>query len=203
MLLLIVLWLVWCGLHSLLISATVSRWLAERGGAWKALHRLGYVLFSLVTLLPVLWYSHTLPPHLVVEPSSWLRVLQGLLLLYSLVMAIGGLRVYDGRTFVGIRQWQQYRQGQPNDPPSFCRTGILAYVRHPWYSGGLALLWGLPGLTDVSLVTRIILSLYLVVGTLLEERKLKSTFGQPYQDYCRTVPMLLPWKLGQGAGTAG
>lgn len=193
--LLIALWLVWCVLHSLLITATVSRWFAGQGGAWQAAYRLGYVVFSLVTLLPVLWYSHTLPQHLVVEPSSWLRVLQGLLLLFSLVMFIGGLRVYDGRTFLGIRQWRAYREGQPSEAPVFVWTGILSYVRHPWYSGGLALLWGLPGLTDVSLVTRAILSLYLVIGTLLEERKLQAVLGDPYRDYCRTVPMLLPWKF--------
>lgn len=195
--LLIVLWLVWCCLHSLLITAPVSRWFADRGGAWQGFYRLGYVAFSLATLLPVLWYSQALPQHQVVAPSSWLWGLQGLLLLYSLVMAIGGLRVYDGRSFVGIRQWQQYRAGQPGEAPTFSCTGILRSVRHPWYSGGLALLWALPGLTDVSLVTRTLLSCYLLVGTLLEERKLKKSLGQPYQDYCRTVPMLLPWKLGR------
>jgi len=194
--LLIVLWLVWCSLHSLLITTTVSRWFAGRGGAWQALYRLGYVLFSLVTLLALLGYAASLE-HRPIGVSPWFLPLQGLLLLYSLVMALGGLRVYDGRSFVGIRQWQQYRAGQPGEAPAFSCTGILHYVRHPWYSGGLALLWGLPGLTDLSLVTRIILSCYLVVGTLLEEHKLKNTLGQPYQDYCRTVPMLLPWRLGR------
>jgi len=75
------------------------------------------------------------------------------------------------------------------------QTGILRHVRHPWYGGGLALLWSLPNFTDVALVTRTILSCYLIVGTLLEERKLKSVMGPSYQDYCRRVPMLLPWKL--------
>ncbi len=197
MLLLIVLWVVWCVLHSLLITTTVNHWFMDKGGRWLAWYRLGYVIFSLATLLPVVWYSHTLPQHLVVEPSSWLRVLQGLLLLSSLVLFVGGLRVYDLRAFLGIRQWRAYRDGQPGPSPVFVRTGILGYVRHPWYSGGLAMLWGLPGLTDVSLVTRVILSLYLVIGTLLEERKLQALLGDPYRDYCRTVPMLVPWKFGR------
>lgn len=193
--LLIVLWVIWCGLHSLLITTTVNHWFAGKGGRWVALYRLGYVIFSLATLLPLLWYTNTLPQHQVVPPSFGLRVLQVLLLIYSLVLFLGGLRVYDLRAFIGIRQWRAYRNGQPNAPPVFNRTGVLRYVRHPWYSGGLALLWALPDLTDVALVTRTILSCYLVVGALLEERKLKAVLGEPYRDYCRQVPMFLPWKF--------
>lgn len=195
--LLILLWVVWCGLHSLLISTTVRLWFERRGGAWLALYRLGYVAFSLANLLPLLWYADTLPRQQAVPPAPWLHLIQGLLFLYSLTMFIGGLRVYDLRFFLGLRQWLEYRSGRAGAPPAFVRTGILRYVRHPWYSGGLALLWALPDLTDVSLVSRTILSAYLVIGTLLEERKLKAALGAPYQAYCRKVPMLLPWKFGR------
>ena len=193
--LLILLWLAWCCLHSLLITATVRRWVAARGGAWLAYFRLGYVFCSLVTLLPLLYYTHTLPQRQVFTPANWLLVLQGLLFLYALILFIGGLRVYDLRVFIGVQQWRDYQAGRTSPPPTFMQTGILRQVRHPWYGGGLALLWSLPNFTDVALVTRTILSCYLIVGTLLEERKLKSVLGQSYQDYCRQVPMLLPWKL--------
>jgi len=79
-------------------------------------------------------------------------------------------------------------------PLPFSCNGILQYVRHPWYSGGLAFLWGLGPLTDVTLMVRIILSLYLIIGTLLEERKLIRELDQPYRNYCHQVPMLIPWR---------
>lgn len=192
--LLIFFWGAWCFLHSVLITATVRHWLATRGGCWIGLYRLGYVLFSLATLLPLLWYTHALPQHLVVTPPGWLR---GLLFVYALLLFVGGMRVYDFREFLGVQQWRDYRDGRTSTPPTFAQSGILRSVRHPWYSGGIALLWSLPGLTDVALVTRTTLTCYLVIGTLLEERKLKSILGQPYRDYCRQVPMLLPWKLGR------
>lgn len=88
-----------------------------------------------------------------------------------------------------------YRMGRSGAPPRFEQTGILGHVRHPWYSGGIALLWALPQLTDASLIIRTLLTVYLIVGTLLEERKLRQSLGEPYRAYCREVPMLIPWKL--------
>lgn len=195
--LLIFLWVAWCFLHSVLITTAVRRLVDARGGAWLGLYRLGYVFFSLATLLPLLWYTHTLPQHLVFSPARWFQGLQGLLFCYALILFIGGMRVYDFREFSGVQPWLDYRAGRKSAPPTFTQSGILRYVRHPWYSGGIALLWSLPTHTDVTLVTRTILTCYLVIGTLLEERKLKIFLGEPYRDYCRQVPMFLPWKFGR------
>jgi len=195
MLLVIVLWVGWCCLHSLLITTTVKRWFADRGGVWLGLYRLGYVCFSLVTLLPLLGYTASLPQRQLVEPAAWLLGLQAVLFLYALILFIGGLRVYDLSVFLGTQQWRDYREGRQSPPPTFFQTGMLHYVRHPWYSGGIALLWSLPGLTDVTLVTRTLLTGYFIIGTLLEERKLKAELGEPYRAYCRQVPMLFPWKF--------
>lgn len=190
------LWCGWCGLHSLLITATVRRWLEQRGGLWLGLYRLVYVGVSLITLLPLLWYTTSLPQQPLPTPPLWLR---GPLLLYALIMFVGGLRVYDLQAFLGLRQWRRYRQGESSELPPLNTSGILGYVRHPWYSGGIALLWGLPVLTNVTLITRLILTAYLVIGALLEERKMRVLLGEPYLEYCRSIPMFLPWRLGRRA----
>jgi protein-S-isoprenylcysteine O-methyltransferase Ste14 len=192
---LMILWVSWCLLHSLLITVAVRRWMEHRGGRWLGLYRIGYVLFAVGSLLPLVWYTAHLPQRPFGPIPVWLRGVQGLLLLYSLVLFIGGLRVYDLQTFLGLSQWRDYRAGRLSTVSPFRRSGILRFVRHPWYSGGIALLWGLPGLTDVTLVTRSILSAYLILGTLLEERKLRASLGEPYRMYCREVPMLIPWKF--------
>lgn len=192
--LLIGLWVGWCTLHSLLIAAPVSRWFETRGGAWHGLYRLGYVAVAVATLVPLLWYTNTLPQQPIGTPAVWVRVAQSALFVFALTLFAGGARVYDLRGFLGLRQWQAYRAGRPIAPPAFTTSGILRSVRHPWYSGGIALLWALPDLTDVSLTVRSILSLYLVVGAWLEERKLLVALGEPYRIYCRQVPMFIPWK---------
>ncbi|WP_051553698.1 methyltransferase family protein [Desulfobulbus elongatus] len=194
MLRLILLWLAWCAAHSLLITPGVCRWFERKGRAWQARHRLGYVCFSGVSLLPLLWLTPTVPHHPLALPA-WIFPVRVVLGLYTLIMFVGGLRVYDLQSFLGIRQWRDYRMGRSGAPPRFEQTGILGHVRHPWYSGGIALLWALPQLTDASLIIRTLLTVYLIVGTLLEERKLRQSLGEPYRAYCREVPMLIPWKL--------
>lgn len=192
---LVALWVLWCSLHSLLITQFVSRWMERRGKAWQAWYRLAYVVFSGLSLLPILWYSKELPQQPLTFSWKGAPVVQGILLCYAVFMFLAGGRAYDLLTFVGIRQLQQYKAHQSVQAPTFRATGILRYVRHPWYAAGLALLWGLPGTTDVSLCIRILLSVYLLVGTLLEQRKLTSQFGQRYTEYSRQVPMLIPWKF--------
>ena len=44
------------------------------------------------------------------------------------------------------------------------------------------------------LIINMILSIYLVIGTFLEERKLVLEFGDKYQAYQLQVSMLIPFK---------
>jgi protein-S-isoprenylcysteine O-methyltransferase Ste14 len=48
---------------------------------------------------------------------------------------------------------------------------------------------------DVSVIfVNVILTSYLIVGTLLEERKLIGEFGEEYLAYQKRVSMLIPFK---------
>ena len=51
--------------------------------------------------------------------------------------------------------------------------------------------------TTTALLEDVVLSVYLVVGTVLEERKLEREFGAAYRAYRREVSALLPlaWLL--------
>jgi len=40
----------------------------------------------------------------------------------------------------------------------------------------------------------VVLTVYIIIGTLLEEKKLIAEIGQPYLIYRSRVPMLIPWK---------
>jgi protein-S-isoprenylcysteine O-methyltransferase Ste14 len=188
------LWISWCILHSLFITTRVNNWFKHKGGLYLALYRPGYIFFSILSLAPVLWYQYTLPQQMLFSWSGYWHLPQSFLLIYALTLFWSGKKNYDMNFFLGLTQWRDYKQGQPTQPLPFRCSGVLQYIRHPWYSGGIVILWALGSITDVSLVGKSILTLYLITGTLLEEKKLKQELGGEYNNYCRQVPILIPWK---------
>lgn len=147
--------------------------------------------------MPVLWYQFLLPPRAISERNLFLYSGQAVLLVYGMLMFYLGARVYDLSYFFGIAQWQTGREnGKPGSLP-FHTDGVLAWVRHPWYSGGIAFIWGFGAITDIYLLTRLILTAYFIIGTVHEETRLIGDLGDQYRAYRRRVPMLIPRMPGK------
>jgi protein-S-isoprenylcysteine O-methyltransferase Ste14 len=72
-------------------------------------------------------------------------------------------------------------------------TGVLGLVRHPWYLAVFIFLWT-SDLNVAAITVNLVLSAYLIVGTLLEERKLVIEFGEEYRRYQGRVSMFIPLK---------
>jgi protein-S-isoprenylcysteine O-methyltransferase Ste14 len=108
----------------------------------------------------------------------------------------GGAKKYDLQYFLGVKQ---LRTGEEHlllsDTDEFDETGVFSITRHPWYFGSLLLLWSiLPQYSLPVFLTACILSMYLVIGTMLEERKIIARYGDGYRRYQQRVSMLFPWK---------
>jgi len=168
----------------------------EIWGKKFAYYRLAFNTFSLLTLIPVVFYKQLLAEEIIFPwPGPW-KILKFGMYLASFVLFYGGYRVFDMRYVLGTKQVQEMRQGKKIEVMDFNSAGVLEYVRHPWYSGAILLVWAFGPISDVSLVTKIILTAYIIIGTFLEEKKLIQEIGEPYLKYRRRVPMLIPWKKG-------
>jgi protein-S-isoprenylcysteine O-methyltransferase Ste14 len=77
----------------------------------------------------------------------------------------------------------------------FIVSGPYRWVRHPLYFAMLLLIWSCPDVSIDRLLFNILWTVWIVVGTVLEERDLVDGFGEGYLDYQRKVPMLLPRQL--------
>jgi protein-S-isoprenylcysteine O-methyltransferase Ste14 len=179
---------VWCVLHSLLVTGDDAA-APGRLGAWR---RLAYNLFAAVTLAPLLllYLRHPGSP-LWAWHGAW-QAPRVLLLALAAWLLAGGVRAYDNRTFLGLRQLADARAGRPSPPGLLSRRGVLERVRHPYYGAGLLILACGQDFTTTNVVWRGAFVLYLLVGAALEERRLLRRFGADYADYRRTTPAFLP-----------
>ena len=74
---------------------------------------------------------------------------------------------------------------------------MLGLIRHPYYTATILLFWS-GDLDTTGLVINVVVTVYVVIGTWLEERKLVHEFGDRYRDYQRSVSMFVPWKWVRG-----
>jgi len=77
----------------------------------------------------------------------------------------------------------------------FTVRGPHRWVRHPVYAFTLLMIWSCPDLTADRLLLNVLFTVWIVVGAVLEERDLVAAFGQPYREYKRNVPMLIPYRM--------
>ena len=197
-LILISLWTTFCVLHSFMITPAFTDFLKKRTGTSYRYYRLFYNLSSILILASVLIYSYSIQEKPFFIWHGYLLPVRYLLLLSSLWIFYAGSRHYNMRTFLGINQIQEgVNHGLINTSGTIEKRGILGIVRHPFYSGSFLLIWA-GNLDTTRLIINSILSIYLVVGTLLEEQKLLSEFGDIYRDYQKEVSMLFPWKYIRG-----
>jgi protein-S-isoprenylcysteine O-methyltransferase Ste14 len=183
-----------CALHSAMISEAAVRVLKHRLGALFRYYRLFFNLVALATFVPVALYTRSLErePFFSWEQSG-LVLVRYALLTCAVVLFVAGGRHYSLMQFIGIGQLRGASSGGLAEGGGIDARGVLGLVRHPWYTGVLLLLWA-GDLDGPRLVVSIVLTVYVFVGTILEERKLVHEFGDAYRAYQERVSMFVPLK---------
>lgn len=92
----------------------------------------------------------------------------------------------------GLRQVWRYLLGQTAEGLRFVTPGPYRLVRHPLYVGWLFAFWMTPLMTSAHLLFSIATTAYILVAIQLEERDLVREHGETYEEYRRSVPMLVP-----------
>jgi methanethiol S-methyltransferase len=184
----------WCFLHSAMISISVTEYLKRRLGPAFRFYRLFYNVVAVITLVPVVVFADSVRIQPIFSWDGYLRIVQVVLLGTAALLFFLGARHYDARQLLGIKQIQEGTSGKAITASGKLDTsGILGMIRHPWYAGGILLVWARP--LDVSvIIVNIILTAYLIIGTVLEEKKLVREFGDEYRAYQARVSTFIPYK---------
>ena len=127
-------------------------------------------------------------------PEPWAAAVLSALYVGGWVLMVFALRGYDLGRLAGTRQLRDHWRGDglTEDEP-LRRDGLHRFVRHPIYAAGFLILWGRIG-GPFELATAVWGTLYIVIGTALEERRLARLYGADYTAYRQRVPAYVPWK---------
>jgi hypothetical protein len=183
--------------HSLLAANGVKVFFLNRIGkrAYLGLYRLFYNIIATLSLVPILAIVAIDPGNAIWEIDAPLSYL---LIAFQLIGLIGltvSLLQIDGLRFLGLRQAAAWLNGDqlplPEEPLQ--RGGVYALVRHPLYLFSLLFIWPNTTMTAALLGFNIGITVYFVLGSLLEEQKLRQAFGITYEQYQAEVPWLIPF----------
>jgi protein-S-isoprenylcysteine O-methyltransferase Ste14 len=176
--------------HSLLASLHIKEWARKRfGEAAGRGYRLGFNIFAGLTLLPVLALPALLPDRALYSiPFPWTLLTLALQGLAALALLCGLIQT-GLWSFLGL---QQLMAPLSREGGELVVHGLYRWVRHPLYTAGLVFIWLTPVMTVNLLALIAGFSFYLVIGALIEERKLLEEFGQAYAEYRRRTSFLIP-----------
>jgi hypothetical protein len=199
------LWGTFAVVHSLLASRPAKDAVRRLAGdrVRDGVYRTAFTTHSGFWALWLLWRTWQLPDRVLVQvPPPWAWLLRaGQLACVGVAFATG--LIIGIPQFNGWPQLAAFLRGQPPAPepgaqgPPLDRDGELRvagpyrFTRHP---ANLALLLFLlfPKITVRGLTVGVIAALYMVLGSIHEETRLRARYGAAYARYQGRAPFLLP-----------
>ena len=196
----------WALVHSVLASKQVKDLIRRIAGSRyrDGLYRFVFNAQSVVSLLWAARRFSRLPDKDLYHarpPWSWLfRASQ----VASLGVLLSGVRVMGILRFAGLTPLRDLLTGsdvrpapEAQGPPvgsddEVVRAGAFRFSRHPGNLGALGFFLFLPRMTANRAILVALVALYVVLGSMHEEYRLRAAYTAAYERYRRVVPFLVP-----------
>ena len=176
-------------------SVMARRWFKEK---WTrivpvALERSTFVLFSSAALIILDWQWRPLGGSVwsIEQPAA--RFVLWLLFAFGWMQVLASTFLINHFDLFGLRQVWLYFRGVAYTKVPFAMPAPYRVVRHPLYLGFLIAFWSTPNMTVAHLLFACATTAYIVMAVQFEERDLSREYGAGYDEYRRSVPMLLPF----------
>ena len=187
----VLLLLLWGAQHSIMARPTFKTWINRHLPA--AVERSNYVLMSGIAMLAVvlLWQPLDGVAWRVEGALSipfWILFLSGWTYLLAATFAINHFDLF------GLRQAWMAAHGQEYTPLPFVEHWMYRYSRHPIMLGALVGMWFTPNMTASALMLVVGFTVYIAIGVYFEEKDLRTSIGEQYDDYRQRVGALFTLK---------
>src|SRR5262245_19562444 len=176
--------------HSLMARPFFKRWWTKI--VPKPAERSTYVLFSSLALILMFWQWQPMGGVVwdVLDPAGRIFLLS--LFAFGWLLVLTATFLINHFDLFGLRQVTLYLLGREYKALKFRTPGPYKVVRHPLYVGWLFCFWATPTMSVAHLVFAIATTAYILMAIQWEERDLLNEHGKTYEDYRRSVPMLIP-----------
>jgi protein-S-isoprenylcysteine O-methyltransferase Ste14 len=157
-------------------------------------HGVLYTTVSGVALLALVlfWQEST---NQLTAPEGIIRWILRSVFVLSVMGVVWGMKALELCDSFGFKPVLNRLRGTKSQIPPLIIRGPYRWVRHPLYSLFLVMIWSCPDWTMDRLLFDVLVSVWMLIGAILEEGDLVAVFGEAYRDYQRNVPMLIPYRI--------
>jgi len=184
-------WFLFAVTHSLLARVSIQQKIENYLGC---LYRLAYNVLALFSIGIVLLCGRTwlVDSRYHFFETTLVSIFCFAVQLIGFAVLIIAFARYDIGRFVGITQLVTREKVSSVSNEPLQRNGLNRYMRHPLYTGAFLVLWG-GAVSSLGIWTAIFGTLYFLIGSLFEERKLVRIYGDDYRKYQQEVPRYFPY----------
>jgi methanethiol S-methyltransferase len=178
--------------HSIMVRKGFKNWL--RKFMPDIYHGAFYGITSAMTLLLVLilWQKSPVTIARADGIIFWLLRTIFLLCMFGFFWGARALGSFDA---LGVSPLMNYLGNRYEKTQEIIVKGPYRWLRHPLYFFLIIIFWVCPVLTLDRLMFNILWSIWIIIGTVLEDRDLHREFGGPYSEYSSKVPMIIPYRI--------
>lgn len=189
-------------IHSLL-AGQVKPWFQRQFGerTYHGLYRLFFNVTAVITLIPTMLLMVTQGENIVWEIDSMWGPVIFIVQIIGVIGLVVSLLQIDLGQFAGTAQLRAYLNDAPlpmTDEP-LQTGGLYRFVRHPLYLFSMLAIWSVMSMSEAYLGFCLGATLYFVVGSFYEEKRLIRQFGDSYIAYQKQVAWLIPFVKVSGS----
>ncbi|MCE5211671.1 MAG: DUF1295 domain-containing protein [Deltaproteobacteria bacterium] len=178
--------------HSIMVRSGFKQWLGKYMP--DIYHNAFYGITSAIALLLVMTFWQKSATLVANADGIIFWILRALFFL-CLAGFFWGSKSLGSFDALGVKPLMRYISNRQCKPQKIVAKGPYRWSRHPLYLFVIILIWSCPVLTLDRLIFNMMWTIWIIVGTFLEDRDLHREFGSQYREYSSKVPMLIPYRI--------